>query len=61
MRVVLQRVARAKVTVEERITGEIGYGLLLLVGIHHNDTQEQMKWMCEKILKLRVFADDQGK
>ncbi len=61
MRVVVQRVKSASVTVEERQTGVINKGLLLLVGIHQDDTKEQMTWMCEKILKLRIFEDEEGK
>ena len=61
MRVVVQRVSEAKVTVDGDITGSINNGLLLLVGVHQNDTDEQLKWMCEKVLKLRVFPDEEGK
>lgn len=59
MRVVVQRVKEASVTVESHITGSINKGLLLLVGIHQKDTPEQLKWMCEKILKLRIFEDEE--
>ena len=61
MRVVVQRVKNASVTVENEITGSINQGLLLLVGVHQHDTEDQLKWMCEKILKLRVFSDNEGK
>lgn len=61
MKIVVQRVSEAKVTVDDEITGAIESGLLLLVGVHQNDTDEQLKWMCEKILKLRVFPDEEGK
>lgn len=61
MKVVVQRVKRASVTVDNEITGSIEHGLLLLVGITSNDTDEEMRWMCEKILKLRIFEDDDGK
>ncbi len=61
MRVVVQRVSEAKVTVDGDITGSINNGLLLLVGVHQNDTDKQLKWMCEKVLKLRVFPDEEGK
>lgn len=61
MRVVVQRVKSASVTVGEEITGVIDMGLVLLVGVHVEDTKEQMEWMCEKILKLRVFEDEDGK
>lgn len=61
MKVILQRVSSASVTVGKEITGAINQGLLLLVGIHQDDTTEQIDWMCEKILKLRVFEDEDGK
>jgi D-tyrosyl-tRNA(Tyr) deacylase len=61
MRCVVQRVLKAKVTVEGNITGEISEGLLVLVGITHSDTRETLEWMCDKLLKLRIFHDDNGK
>jgi D-aminoacyl-tRNA deacylase len=61
MRLVLQRVSRARVTVEERVTGEIGAGLLLLAGFHASDTEAVLGWMADKVLGLRVFADDEGR
>ena len=61
MRIVLQRVSRARVTVDGRVTGEIGTGLLLLVGFTHGDGEEQLAWMAEKVVGLRIFADDEGK
>ena len=61
MRVVLQRVKRAEVRVEGRVTGKIGPGFLVLAGFAPTDTDAQLAWMAEKILGLRVFADDQGK
>lgn len=61
MRIVLQRVSRARVSVAGRLTGEIGTGLLLLVGITHDDGDEAVDWMAEKVAGLRVFADDEGK
>jgi D-tyrosyl-tRNA(Tyr) deacylase len=61
VRVVLQRVRRARVRVGERTTGEIGTGLLLLVGFTNTDTDAASAWMAEKILGLRIFPDDQGK
>ena len=57
----MQRVQHASVTVDATITGAIQQGLLLLVGIHQDDTEEQLEWMCEKILKLRIFDDEEGK
>lgn len=61
MKVLLQRVSRAKVTVEGRVVGDIGHGLLLLVGIAKGDTDEQLSWIARKVGSLRVFADEQGK
>jgi D-aminoacyl-tRNA deacylase len=61
VRVVLQRVSRARVTVGERVTGEIGAGLLLLVGLTERDDDETLRWMADKVGGLRVFADDEGK
>ena len=61
MRVVLQRVSRALVTVEGRVTGEIGPGLLLLVGFTAGDGEEALRWMAEKVVGLRIFADEEGK
>ena len=60
MRVLIQRVASAMVTVDGKITGEIGAGLLLLVGITHADTEATEERMADKIVKLRVFSDEQG-
>jgi D-aminoacyl-tRNA deacylase len=61
MRVVAQRVSRARVTVSGRTTGEIGEGLLLLVGFTDADREEALRWMADKLLGLRIFADDEGK
>ena len=61
MRVVLQRVQRAEVRVEGRVTGKIGPGFVVLAGFSPTDTDASLAWMAEKILGLRVFADDQGK
>jgi D-tyrosyl-tRNA(Tyr) deacylase len=61
MRVLLQRVKRASVTVEGAITGQIGQGILALVGIAATDTMQEIEWMCKKLTKLRIFADADGK
>jgi len=61
MKVVLQRVSEASVSVGHEQIGAIKKGLLLLVGIHEDDSLEQMQWLCDKILKLRVFDDGDGK
>jgi D-aminoacyl-tRNA deacylase len=61
MRVVLQRVARGRVTVGERVTGEIGRGYVLLVGFRADDDEERLAWMADKIVGLRLFPDEEGK
>lgn len=61
MRVVLQRVSRASVTVDGTVLGVIDRGLALLVGFTADDGPEQVKWMAEKIAGLRVFGDEEGK
>lgn len=61
MRIVVQRVSSALVTVEGEIVGEIGRGLLLLVGILRGDGPEQVKAAAEKLAGLRIFEDDDGR
>ena len=61
MKVVVQRVSRANVKVDGKISGSIDRGLMLLIGIHENDDREVMKWISNKILKLRIFEDEDGK
>jgi D-aminoacyl-tRNA deacylase len=61
MRAVLQRVTEAKVTVEDRITGEIGPGLVILVAVGAGDTETEVDLMANKIANLRIFADAQSK
>lgn len=61
MKIVLQRVKRASVTVDKQITGAIKKGLLLLVGVHQNDGEKEAEWCAEKIPKLRIFEDEEGK
>src|SRR3989449_1423507 len=61
MRAVLQRVSRARVTVEEKVTGEIGAGLMILLGVGREDTSAVASSMAEKCANLRIFEDDQGK
>lgn len=60
MRVLVQRVSSADVVVDRKITGEIGPGLLLLVGVTHADTEAVEDRMADKIVKLRIFSDEQG-
>jgi len=61
MRVVLQRVSRASVTIGGRVTGAIGRGFLLLAGFHLTDTAAQADWMAAKVAGLRLFTDAEGK
>ena len=60
MRVVIQRVSEAKVTVEGQVTGKIGKGLLVLAGFEESDTAEDVEWMAKKIAQLRIFNDNAG-
>ncbi|MCE0558947.1 MULTISPECIES: D-aminoacyl-tRNA deacylase [unclassified Motilimonas] len=57
----IQRVSSASVTVEQNITGEIGQGLLILLGVEKGDDAAKAKRLCEKVLSYRVFSDAQGK
>ena len=61
MRAVVQRVTRAKVTVDVNIVGEIGNGLVVLLGIARDDTKLDAAYLAEKITALRIFDDDEGK
>jgi len=61
MRGVVQRVSRAKVTVDGEITGEIGQGILLLLGVSATDTEKDVQYLVEKTLNLRIFEDADGK
>jgi len=61
MRVVVQRVSRARVTVGEEITGEIGQGLLVLLGVSVRDTEKDAAYLVEKVLNLRIFEDAEEK
>jgi len=61
MRAVVQRVSRAKVTVEGRVSGEIGPGLMILLGVGKEDTSQVAAAMAEKVANLRIFEDEQGK
>src|SRR5579883_2134442 len=61
MRALLQRVSRASVTVENEIVGEIGPGLLILLGVGHGDSEAQAKTLAEKIVYLRIFEDEASK
>ncbi|HEX5830378.1 MAG TPA: D-aminoacyl-tRNA deacylase [Gemmatimonadaceae bacterium] len=61
MRVLLQRVSRAAVRVGDRVTGHIGAGYLLLVGFTASDGDEQLRWMADRVVGLRLFGDAEGK
>jgi D-tyrosyl-tRNA(Tyr) deacylase len=58
MRVLIQRVKKASVTIEEKIFSEINQGLLILLGIEEEDTQEDINWLAGKIARLRIFSDE---
>lgn len=60
MRAVIQRVSRAGVKVDDKITGEIGEGLLVFLGIEDADTEEDITWLSSKIVNLRIFNDENG-
>lgn len=57
MRAVIQRVTRASVTIKESIRSEIGSGLLVLAGFEESDSDDDIEWMCNKIVRLRIFDD----
>jgi D-tyrosyl-tRNA(Tyr) deacylase len=61
MRVVIQRVSRAAVRVEQRVVGSIGAGVLILLGVHADDGQEQAQYLAQKVSELRIFEDAQQK
>ena len=61
MRAVIQRVKEASVEVEGEIVGKIGRGLLILLGIHRNDSAIDIPWMIDKIINLRIFENEDGK
>lgn len=60
MRIVLQRVSQASVSIEGKSVASIGKGLLLLLGIEESDSQEDIEWLTGKVIRLRVFPDDAG-
>lgn len=61
MKIVIQRVARASVKVDNRITGQIGKGLLIFLGVEEADTDDMLQKYVDKIIKLRIFEDENGK
>jgi len=60
MRVIIQRVSKASVTVNDKIVGKIGVGLLVLCGFEEEDTTEDFEWITNKIIQLRIFNDENG-
>ncbi|MFM1808666.1 MAG: hypothetical protein RLZZ242_1391 [Bacteroidota bacterium] len=61
MRAVVQRVSRASVEVESTLVGSVETGLLVLLGVTHEDTEEDADWLASKLTQLRIFSDDEGK
>ncbi len=60
MRILIQRVTEASVEIEAAIYSQIGHGLLILVGIEKEDTEEDIEWLTSKVVKLRIFDDSEG-
>ncbi|MFN4253409.1 MAG: D-aminoacyl-tRNA deacylase [Saprospiraceae bacterium] len=60
MRVVIQRVSAASVTIDGAVKSAIGWGLLILLGIEHEDTEDDLDWLVKKIAALRIFSDEAG-
>ncbi|MDU0371095.1 D-aminoacyl-tRNA deacylase [Hymenobacter endophyticus] len=61
MRIVIQRVRHARVTVEGHVTGQIGAGLLVLAGFAPDDSPATLNWMARKLVQMRIFSDEEGK
>ncbi|GAB6929397.1 D-tyrosyl-tRNA(Tyr) deacylase [Paenibacillus sp. JCM 10914] len=61
MRVVIQRCKRAQVTVDNEVVGSVGIGLMVLVGVTHEDEEKDAKYLADKVAGLRIFEDDEGK
>jgi D-aminoacyl-tRNA deacylase len=61
MRIVLQRVSQASVTVDDDVISQIGQGFLLLVGVTHDDTEAEANWLADKVAGLRIFEDENDK
>lgn len=60
MRIVIQRVSESSVTIDRKVKSSIGSGLLILLGIEDSDMEEDIKWLCQKIVNLRIFPDENG-
>ena len=61
MRALIQRVSKASVSVDGEVVGQIGRGVVVLVGVTHGDTEEQAEWLARKVAGLRIFEDSEGK
>jgi D-tyrosyl-tRNA(Tyr) deacylase len=61
MRVIIQRVQSASVTIQQKVTASIGEGFMILLGIETNDSEKDVEWLTKKIIGLRIFSDDEGK
>jgi D-tyrosyl-tRNA(Tyr) deacylase len=61
LRAVVQRVSQASVTVDGQVVGQIGQGLMILLGVKTGDTEAEARWLAQKIAGLRIFSDDEGK
>lgn len=61
MKAIVQRVSKAKVTIDGKINGKIGRGLVVLIAVKEGDNENTMKWMANKLANLRVFPDEEGK
>ena len=61
MRIVIQRSKKASVTIENKICGEINHGLVVLIGIETEDNKEDADWLIGKLIKMRIFSDEDGK
>lgn len=61
MRLVLQRVSEASVTIDGQVTGQIGPGLMILAGIEHDDSADDVAWLAQKVTQMRIFSDADGK
>ena len=61
MRIVIQRVSQAKVEVDQKVVGEIQKGYMILLGIETEDKEEDADWLCQKVINMRIFEDENGK
>lgn len=61
MRIVIQRVSEASVKIENKVVGSIEKGMLILLGIEHDDSEEDVQWLVGKLINLRIFSDEEGK